>query len=148
MYTTFLYLRDNFWFNTIWYRRFVVAALIFCGRRTESDVILTPSVTCMDWLHWWYNHATNVHPLLQHLTFLANMSDKHTSTSPNEIQVKNQWKTSSMEVKVDVISRFEKCEWTVDICHNVRLTYSSICTIRDSADGIKESAKSRAEVFV
>jgi len=70
MYTTFLYLRDNFWFNTIWYRRFVVVALIFCGRLTESDVIGTPSVTCMDWLHWWYNHATNVLPLLQHWLFL------------------------------------------------------------------------------
>jgi len=50
-----------------------------------------------------------------------------------------------MEVKVDVISRFEKCEVTV---RNVRLTYSSICTICDSADGIKESAKSGAKVFV
>jgi len=69
MYTTFLYLWDNFWFYTIWYRR-SVAALIFCGRLTESDVIVMPSVTCMDWLRWWYYHATHVLPILQHWFFL------------------------------------------------------------------------------
>jgi len=34
-----------------------MAALIFCRRLVESDVTVTPSVICMDWLCWWYNHA-------------------------------------------------------------------------------------------
>jgi hypothetical protein len=51
-----------------------------------------------------------------------------------------------MKGKLDIISQLEKCERIVNICHNVRLTHSSICTIRDSADCIKESAKSGTKV--
>ena len=47
---------NNFQFNSIWHRR-SIAALIFCRRLAESDVTVMPSVPCMDWLHWWYNHA-------------------------------------------------------------------------------------------
>jgi len=36
----------------------------------------------------------------------------------------------------------------VDIYHNVSLAYSSVCTIHDYADRIKESAKSGTKVFV
>ena len=39
------------------------------------------------------------------------------------------------------MSRLEKGEQIVDICHNVRLADSSVCTICDNADKIKESAK-------
>jgi hypothetical protein len=53
-----------------------------------------------------------------------------------------------MEEKLEVISQFEKCERTGDIYHNVRLTYHSVCTIRDSADRIQESAKSGTKGFV
>jgi len=31
--------------------------------------------------------------------------------------------------------------------HNARLAHSSICTIRDNAAGIKESAKTESKVF-
>jgi hypothetical protein len=42
----------------------------------------------------------------------------------------------------------EKCEQIVDLCHNVRHTHSSVHTICDNADRIRESAKSRTKVFV
>ena len=75
------------------------------------------------------------------------MNEKHKSTAPSAIQVKTQWKTICIEEKLDVIS-LKKGEWTVDICHNVRLPHSSICTIHDNADGISESAKSGTKVFL
>jgi len=37
--------------------------------------------------------------------------------------------------------------WTVDIRRNVRLAHSSVRTIRDNADRIKESAKSGSKVY-
>ena len=51
-----------------------------------------------------------------------------------------------VEEKLDIISQLEKVEQTVNICHNVRLAHSSIRTIRDNADRIKESSKSRTKV--
>lgn len=47
---------DNSWLNTVW-RRWFVAALIFCSRLGESDVTGTPSVMYMDWLRWWFKHV-------------------------------------------------------------------------------------------
>jgi hypothetical protein len=47
-----------------------------------------------------------------------------------------------------VISLLEKGEQIVDKCHYVTLAYSSECSICENADTIKESAKSRAEMFV
>jgi hypothetical protein len=76
------------------------------------------------------------------------LSDKCKSASPSAIQVKNQRKTIGIEEKFDVISRLEKSEGIVDICHNVRLAYSSVYTIHDNAGRIKESAKSGTKVFV
>jgi hypothetical protein len=73
--------------------------------------------------------------------FLTNMSEKHKSTSPSAIQVKNRRNTTGIEEKLDTISRFEKGEQSVHICHNVRLTHSSVHTICDNIDRIKESAK-------
>jgi len=51
-----------------------------------------PSVTCLDLLCWYYSHAADVVPPLTALAFITNMSEKHKSTSPGAIQVKNQWK--------------------------------------------------------
>jgi len=51
-------LPHNVRFNAIWHRR-SVAALIFCRRLAESDVTVTPSVTCKTWLCWWYNHVAH-----------------------------------------------------------------------------------------
>jgi len=67
------------------------------------------------------------------------MSEKRTSTSKCAIQVKDQQKTISTEEKLDTIGQHEKSEWTVDICHNGRLTHSSVHTIYDNADRIKGS---------
>jgi transcriptional regulator len=76
------------------------------------------------------------------------MSEKRKSASPCAIQVKNRRKTTGTEEKLHVISRREKGERTVDICRNVRLTHSSVHTIHDNADRIKESAKSGTKAFV
>jgi IS30 family transposase len=62
--------------------------------------------------------------------------------------VKNQQQTISIEKKLDVKSRPEKCEWTVDTCCSVRVTHSSVRTIFDNAERITECGKSGSKVFV
>jgi hypothetical protein len=52
----------------------------------------------------------------------------------------------NIEEKLDIISQVEK--GMVDMCHNVKLTLSSVCTICDSVDRSKKSAKSGTKVFV
>jgi hypothetical protein len=76
------------------------------------------------------------------------MSEKRKSASPSAIQVKNWPKAVGTEEKLDVISQVVKGERIVDTCRNVRLAHSSVHTIRDNADRIKESAKSGTKVFV
>jgi hypothetical protein len=77
------------------------------------------------------------------------MSEKCLSTSPSAIQVKSLRKTIGTEEKIDVISQLgKKGEKIVDICRNVKLAHSSIHTICDNADRIKESATSGTKVFV
>jgi hypothetical protein len=44
------------------------------------------------------------------LAFLINISEKHKSTSPSAIQVKNLRKTIGIEEQLDIISRLEKGE--------------------------------------
>jgi IS30 family transposase len=128
--------RDNFWFNAIW-DRWSVVVLVFYRRLAWSDVTVTSSVTCMDWLHWWYNDAALWVSSSTAWAFLTNMSEKRKSASPSAVQVKNCRKTIGIEEKLHVISRLEKGEWIVDICCNVRLTHSSVHTIHDNADRIK-----------
>jgi len=66
----------------------------------------------------------------------------HKCTSPSSaIQVKNRQKTVSTEEKLDIISLLQKGECSVDVCHNVRLAYSIVCTICDNANRNIESAK-------
>jgi hypothetical protein len=72
------------------------------------------------------------------------MSEKSKSTPPSAIHLKNRRKTISIVEKLD----FKKGERIVDICRNVRLAHSSVRTIRDNADRIKERAKSGTKVFV
>jgi hypothetical protein len=63
--------------------------------------------------------------------------------------VKHWQMTFSTEELLDAISWLEKGGWIVDTCHNVRIVHSCTHTIHDkNADRIKESAKSRAKVFV
>jgi hypothetical protein len=140
-------LHDNFRFNTIWHRQ-SMAALVFCRRLAESDVTVMPSVMCMNWLCWWCSRAAHVVPTPTALASLIDMSDKCKSMLPTTVQGKNQWKTISIEEKLDIMSQLEKAEWIVDIWRNVRLIYSSVCTIHDNADRITESAKWGTKVFV
>jgi hypothetical protein len=76
------------------------------------------------------------------------MNDKRKSASPSAIQVKNCRKTIDIEEKLHVITRLEKGEGIVDKCRNIRLAHSTIHTILDNADRIKENAKSGTKVFV
>jgi hypothetical protein len=85
---------------------------------------------------------------LSALAIGTKMGEKHKSATPSAMHVKNQWKTISTEENLDIISQLEKDEWIVDICHNVRFPYITVHAIRDNADRITESAKSRIQVFV
>jgi len=100
IWTAFLNSYVNFQFNAIWHRR-SAAALIFCTRLAECDITITPSVTWMDLLHWWYNHTAHVVSSSRSLAFLDNMTEKHKSTSPSAIQVEYLRKTISSEDKLD-----------------------------------------------
>jgi len=127
----------NFQFNTIWHR-WSAAALIFCTRLAESDITVTPSVTWMDLLRWWYNHTAHVVSSSRSLAFLDNMTEKYKSTSPSAIQVANLRKIISSEDKLDVISRLERGEQIVDTCHNDKLAHSSICKFWVMLTGLKK----------
>jgi hypothetical protein len=128
---------DNFQFNATWHSQFVVA-LIFCRKLAGNDVTVTPSFTYRDWLHWWYNHVAHTIFSSPAWAFLTNMSE--ICKWPSAIQVKSQQKTISIEEKLDIISWQEEGEQIVDMCHNVRLTYSNVYTVCDNAGRIKESA--------
>jgi hypothetical protein len=62
------------------------------------------------------------------LVFVTKISEKRKSTSFSAIQLKNRRKNMGTEEKLVVISQPEKGERIVDICRNVRLVYSSLCT--------------------
>jgi hypothetical protein len=57
-------------------------------------------------------------------------------------------KRITVEEKLGIISQLEKREQIVAICHNVRLAHSCIHTLHDTADRLKESAKSGTKGFV
>jgi hypothetical protein len=88
---------DNFRFNVIWHRQSMVV-LIFCRRLAGSDVTVMPSVMCTDRLRWWYKHVAHLLSFSTALAFITNMSEKHKSASSSAIQVKNRWKTISIEI--------------------------------------------------
>jgi len=75
------------------------------------------------------------------------MSEKRKYTSSSAIQVKNRGKTIGIKEKLDVINRFEKGE-RIDICRNVKFARTSLRTIHENADGIKDNARSGTKVFV
>jgi hypothetical protein len=81
------------------------------------------------------------------LIFLTT-SEKRKSPSPNVIQVKNWQKTISTEEKLDIICQLEKGEQTVDLRHYVTVTHSSVHSIQDNADRIKETANSGTKLLV
>jgi hypothetical protein len=101
-------------------------------------------------LHEWITSVIQAH---SSYSFLFNSTDfcyqnewETKSTSPHAIQVKNWWKTISTEEKLDVTSWLENKSLTH--FHNVKFNHSSICTICDNADRIKDSLKSETKVFV
>jgi len=83
----FFNLHNNFWFNAI-SQKWFMCKLIFCKKLAESDITVTPSVKCMDWLHRWYNHAAHSVSSSTATAFLNNMSEKCKSTPPSAVQVK------------------------------------------------------------
>jgi hypothetical protein len=97
-------LHDNFWFNAIWHRQ-SMGMSICCRRVAESVITVMQTVMCMDWLHWWYNHAAHLVSSSTALAFPTNMTEIHKCTSPREIQMHDQKKTLSTEKKLDTISR-------------------------------------------
>ena len=66
-----------------------MAAFIVCIRLAESDVTVTPSVTCVDWLYWWYSHMTHLVSCSTALAFVPNVSEKYKSTLPSTSQMKH-----------------------------------------------------------
>jgi hypothetical protein len=76
------------------------------------------------------------------------MSQKRKSASSSAVQMKNRSKTIGIEEKLRVRMRREKDERIFNICSNVWLAYSSVRTIRNTADRSKESATSGTKVFV
>jgi hypothetical protein len=70
------------------------------------------------------------------LASVTNISEKHKSASLNAIQVKNRQKTISMDEKLDT-----KVNQLLTYAINVRFTQSSILTVYDNADRMKEGAK-------
>jgi ascorbate-specific PTS system EIIC-type component UlaA len=71
-------------FSWTGWRTWFVAAHVLCWGLAESDSSVTLSVTCVDWLHWWYIHAADIVPLSTALTSVTNMSEKCKSTSPSK----------------------------------------------------------------
>jgi hypothetical protein len=106
-FTTLFEVTWQFCFNAIWHR-WCVAALIVCRTLPKSDITVMPSVTCMDWLRLWYNHAAHVISSETAQAFLTNVREKCRPDSPSAIQVKSRWKTSSTEEKLNIISWLEK----------------------------------------
>jgi len=118
-------------FNAIWHRR-SVAALVLCWGLTESDVTVTPSVTCVGWLRWCYNHVADVVPLQQHWLlvpkWVRNVNQHHL--------VQSKWKIGERQ---SVLIRRNNATWKgeriVDIWRNVRFVHTGLRTISDSGPG-------------
>ena len=125
-----------------------LATLLLFLRLAESDATVMPSIMCIDWLHWWYNHGADVVPPSTVLAFDSRMGKKLKSTSPSAIQVKNQWKTVGIEEKLDVISQLQNGERIVHICQNVSFAHITVCRIHENDDRITGSANSGTKVFV
>jgi hypothetical protein len=69
---------------------------------------------------------------------LTNICEKHKSTSPSAVQVKNQLQAIDIEEKLGVKGKLKKAELLT--CCNVRLDHISIRTVCDNADRINPLA--------
>ena len=79
-----------------------------CWRLVGADVTVMPSLTRIDWLHYWKDHRSHQVPPSTALAVLTNMSEKRQSTSRSAIQVKNQRTIIGIPEKLDVMCRREK----------------------------------------
>jgi len=61
--------------------------------------------------------------------------------------VKNLEKKWQKTINYEETLEHEKREQGADVCRNIRFAHSSIHTIPDNSDVIKESAKSEIKVF-
>jgi hypothetical protein len=123
-----------------------MAVLILCLRLTESDVTVTPSVTCVGWLRWCYNHVAHVVLPSTALAIGTKMREKRKSALPSAVPFVKSAKDN--QYWLDVISRLEKGERIVDIWRNVRFVRIGLRTISDDANRITEISKSGCELFV
>jgi hypothetical protein len=120
-------LRNNFQFNAIWHRQSVVT-LIFCRRVAGSDVTVTPPVTRMEWLCWWYPHGS--------FSFLfKNIGFSYQCAWEINLRhlVQSKWKIGKRQLQwqrqLHVISWLKKGEQIVGICHNIRLAHTNVRSI-------------------
>ena len=103
IYTTFR-ICDHFRFNAIWHIWSMLEA-------SGSDISVTLSVTCTDWIHWWHNHAADAVLPLSVLDFVNKMSEKHKFTSPIAIRLKNWCKTISQYWRVITCGELTGKRW-------------------------------------
>ena len=93
----FLNLCDNFYFN----------AIFFCRRLAGSNIIVMPSVTYMDWLHWWFSctdHLVSSQHYWHFLqTWLRNVNLHHL--------VKSMWKKLAKNKEYCTEIRHNKPTW-------------------------------------
>jgi len=63
---------DNFWFkNDV--AHMIHNSSCFLLELAGTDVTAMPSVTCMDWLHYWYNHMAHLVSSSTDLAILTNV---------------------------------------------------------------------------
>jgi hypothetical protein len=90
------------WKFTPLFKYVIIFGLMWFGIRaileaSRSDIAVTPSVTRMNWIHWWYNHALDAVLPSTVLDSVIKMSEKHKSTSSTAIKLKNWLKKTSTE---------------------------------------------------
>jgi hypothetical protein len=115
IFTPFFKLTYNFCYNVIWHGKYVILfsltwfgihdlwPLLSCVGGYQTVPSLSHHVTCMDSLQWWYNQAAVVVHPSSATAYVTKMSEKCKSMSPIAIQVKNRWRTISIEGKLDII---------------------------------------------
>jgi hypothetical protein len=84
-----------------------VAALVLCWRAAESGGTVMPSSHV--WIDYMCDnkHVVCVIPCSSLLALGTKINEEYRSESPSVMQVKNQWKTISIEEKLDIISQVE-----------------------------------------
>ena len=131
------------WFSTddLWPHLSAVAGTVTSLSHHQSCVWIDYIVVIITWLVWF--------PHQQCWLFLPIWTKNINLPHPlHAIQVKNSHKIVSIKEELDVISWLEKGEGIVDVCHKVRLAHSSVHTVCDNANRIKESAMPATKVFV